>query len=61
MSKESKERLDKIKKMYETVEQGSKELSKEAGQLGDKELTKKIEKVQEGSKEVVEHIKKKSG
>jgi hypothetical protein len=61
MSKESKETLEKMKRLYKTVEEGSKELSKEAGKLGDKELKTKIEKVEQGAKEVTKHIEERSG
>lgn len=61
MSKESKESIERMKKLYQTVEKSSQELSKEAGKLGDKDLSKKIEKVQEGSREVVKHIEEKMG
>jgi len=60
MSKESKETLEKVKKLYKTVEESSKELSKEAGRLGDKELKTKIEKVEQGAKEVTKHIEKRT-
>ena len=56
MSEQSKESLEKIKKIYETVKEGSEKLIKESEKLGDKGLTKKIEKVQEGAGEVVKHI-----
>ncbi len=56
MSKESKQSLEKIKKIYETVKEGSEKLIKESEKLGDKGLTKKIQKVQEGAGEVVKHI-----
>ncbi len=56
MSKESKESLEKIKKIYETVKEGSEKLVKESEKLGDKNLTKKIQKVQEGAGEVIKHI-----
>jgi ribosomal protein S6 len=56
MSKESKESLEKIQKIYETVKEGSDKLIKESEKLGDKGLTKKIQKVQEGAGEVVKHI-----
>jgi hypothetical protein len=56
MSKESKESLEKIKKIFETVKEGSDKLIKESEKLGDKGLTKKIQKVQEGAGEVVKHI-----
>ena len=55
MSKESKERMDQWKKTFEKVEEGAKELSKEAGGF-DKGLQKKIEKVQKEAGEVVKHI-----
>jgi len=60
MSKESKETLEKVKKLYKTVEESSKELSKEAGRLGDKELKTKIEKVEQDAKEVTKHIEKRT-
>lgn len=56
MSKESKESLDKIKKIYETVKEGSDKLVKESEKFGDKNLTKKIQKVQEGAGEILKHI-----
>lgn len=56
MSKESKGSLEKIKKIYETVKEGSDKLVKESEKLGDKNLTKKIQKVQEGAGEIVKHI-----
>jgi ribosomal protein S6 len=56
MSKESKESLEKIQKIFETVKEGSDKLIKESEKLGDKGLTKKIQKVQEGAGEVVKHI-----
>lgn len=56
MSKETKETAEKIKKLFETVREGSEKLVKESEKLGDKGLTKKIQKVQEGAGEVVKHI-----
>jgi len=56
MSEESKKSAEKIKRIYETVKEGSDVLVKEAGKMGDKELVRKIEKVQEGAGEVVKHI-----
>jgi len=53
MSKESKESLDKIKKIYETVKEGSDKLVKESEKFGDKNLTKKV---QEGAGEILKHI-----
>ena len=61
MSEETKKTAETIKKIYEKVQEGSKELVKEAGKLGDKDLQRKIEKVQEGAGEVVKHIEQKSG
>lgn len=61
MSKESKEKLQKIKKLYETVEEGTKKVLKESPDLQkDKELVKKIEKVQKEAGEVVKHIEEKT-
>jgi len=59
MSEESKKSLEKIKKIYETFEEGSKKIVKESEKLGDKELTKKVEKVQKEAGEIVKHIEKK--
>ena len=56
MSEESKQSAEKIKKIFEQVKEGSKELVKEAGGFGDKELVRKIQKVQEGAGEVVKHV-----
>lgn len=61
MSEESKEKLQKIKKLYETVEEGTKKVLKESPDLQkDKELVKKIEKVQKEAGEVVKHIEEKT-
>jgi len=60
MSEESKEKLQKIKKLFETVEEGSKQVTKEPHLQGDKELIKKIEKVQKEAGEVVKHIEEKT-
>lgn len=57
MSKETKETVETIKKYFEQVQEGGKQLTEKAG--FDKDLSKKIQKVQEGAKEVVEHIKEK--
>ena len=56
MSKESKESLEKIKKIYETIKEGSEKFVKESEKLGDKGLTKKIQKVKEDAGEVIKHI-----
>ncbi len=60
MSKETKEQAETIKRIFEQVKEGSEKYKKQADGF-DKELVKKIEKVQEGAQEVVKHIEKKQG
>ena len=60
MSEESKEKLQKIKKLYEMMEDGCKKVLKEPELKGDKELIKKVEKVQKEAQEVVKHIEEKT-
>ncbi len=60
MSEESKKKLEKIKKLYETVKEGSDKILKEQSEpLGDKELNKKIKKVSEDAEQIVKHIEEK--
>ena len=60
MSQETKEQLEKVKKSFEVVKEGAKELVKKTEKI-DRDLSEKIKKVQESSEEVVKHIEKKSG
>lgn len=42
------------------MEEGTKKLVEKVEKLGDKDLTKKIQKIQEGAGEIVKHIEEKS-
>lgn len=58
-SKESKQQAEVIKKVFETVKEGSKKYIDQSTKF-DKDLADKIKKVQQGADEVVKHIEKKS-
>lgn len=59
MSNESKEVIQKVKKSFEIVKEGAGKLAEETVKL-DKELSEKIRRVEETSKEVVKHIEERS-
>lgn len=59
MSDEIKKQADQIKKFFQTVEEGTKQAGKEAVKF-DKDLVKKIQKVEKAAEEVVKHVEKKS-
>jgi hypothetical protein len=59
MSDEIKKQADQIKKFFQTVEEGTKQAGKEAVKF-DKDLSKKIQKVEKAAEEVVKHVEKKS-
>lgn len=55
MSEESKKQMGDLKETFKKIQQGTQELSKEAGKI-DKGLQTKIEKVTKEAGEVVKHI-----
>lgn len=59
MSKESKEVIEKVRRTFEVVKQGTDRLAEETVKI-DKELSQKIRRVEETSKEVVKHIEERS-
>lgn len=59
MSKESKEVIEKVRRTFEVVKQGADRLAEETVKI-DKELSQKIRRVEETSKEVVKHIEERS-
>lgn len=58
MSQQTKEDAQHIKKFFETIKEGAQQ-SGEHAQRFDKDLSKKIRKVEEASQEVVKHIEEK--
>lgn len=58
MSEESKKTVEQVKKLFETVKEAGGELQKQTEKF-DKDLSTKIQKVQEGANEIVKHIEKK--
>jgi histidinol dehydrogenase len=59
MSKETKKDIEFVKKLHETVKEGTAPLIERTEKF-DKELSTKIRKVQESSEEVIKHIEKKT-
>jgi methyl-accepting chemotaxis protein len=59
MSKESKEVIEKVRRTFEVVKQGTDRLAEETVKI-DKELSQKIQRVKETSEEVVKHIEERS-
>jgi hypothetical protein len=59
MSKDTKEQADHIKRYFQTVKEGTKQAEQQSVKF-DKDLSKKIQKVQEASQEVVKHIEEKN-
>lgn len=55
MSEESKKQMGDLKRTFEKIQEGTQELSKEAGKI-DRGLQQKIEKVTKEAGEVVKHI-----
>lgn len=60
MSQENKEAAEQAKKYFEKVQKDGEVVRKNTERF-DKELSTKIQKVQEGAQEVVKHIEKKLG
>lgn len=61
MSQESKQTVKEINETFKRLSREADDASKRANTLGDKDLSTKIQKVKEGSSEVVKHIEKKIG
>jgi uncharacterized protein Yka (UPF0111/DUF47 family) len=59
MSAETKKTVEQVKKLFEQVKEAGGELRKSTEKF-DKELSTKIQKVQEGASEVVKHIEQKT-
>lgn len=59
MSEESKKDAQQIKKLFETVRESTRQAGEESVKF-DKDLTKKIEKVEKAAEEVIKHVKEKS-
>lgn len=59
MSKESKEVIEKVRQSFEVVKRGANRLAEETSNI-DKELSQKIRRVEETSKEVVKYIEERS-
>lgn len=59
MSKESKELVQKVKTSFNAVKEGSNKLAEQTAKF-DKQLSEKIRRVEETSKEVVKHIEERS-
>jgi len=59
MSKESKQVIEKVRKTFELVKEGTNKLAEETVKF-DKDLSEKIRRVEETSKEVVKHIEERS-
>ncbi len=59
MSKESKEVIEKVRKAFEVVKEGTSKLAEETVKF-DRDLSEKIRRVEETSKEVVKHIEERS-
>ncbi len=55
MSEQSKKQMGDLKRTFEKIQEGTQELSKEAGKI-DRGLQQKIEKVTKEAGEVVKHI-----
>lgn len=60
MSAKTKESVEKIKRVFETVKEAAAEMQKDADTVGDNELKVKIEKVSEAAEKVVKHIEERS-
>lgn len=58
MSDQSKKTVQEIQETFKRLTQQADDASKRANTLGDKDLSTKIQKVKEGSSEVVKHIEK---
>lgn len=61
MSQETKKEVIEIKKTFERISKEVDDAGKRAGTLGDKDLSQKIQRIKEGSTEVVKHIEERSG
>lgn len=55
MSAETKEKIQKIYRSFEVVQEGAKRLAEEAKPL-DKELARKIDEVSKSAEQVTKHI-----
>lgn len=60
MSNQSKETIVKVKETFKKLAEQVSETSQKVSTLGDKELSKRIQKVQESTEQVIKHIEERS-